>query len=126
MKEFTFYEKDGYISPSLSDLYDVTGESDLEPICWTAPAFQLVEARHKMPLDMPAIFKSIDDVMDFDRMFNDAYCHLNEYESREIVVYITGLTAAALAVVSACRELGITPIFMHYNRADGRYYPQFM
>lgn len=126
MKEFKFYEKDGYISPSLSDVYDVVGENDLEPICWEAPAFQLVEGRHKMPLDMPSIFKSIDNVMDFSGMNTEVFHAIKNYKGREIVVYITGLTAATLAVVSVCRELGITPIFMHYNRADGRYYPQFM
>lgn len=126
MTEFTFYEKDGYISPSLSDVYDVAGDDDLDPIAWEAPAFQLVEGRHKMPLDMPAIFESIDNVMDFDRMENDAWHTLGSCKCRKIVVYITGLTAAALAVTSACKELCITPIFMHYNRADGRYYPQFI
>lgn len=126
MKEFTFFEKDGYISPSLSDIYDIVGEDDLEPICWEAPAFQLIEGRHKMPLDMPAIFKSIDNVMDFGGMELTAIHALSPYEHRLLVVYVTGLTAAALAVVHVCKTLDIMPIFMHYNRADGRYYPQFI
>lgn len=126
MKEFKFYEKDGYISPSLSDVYEVVGEADLEPIAWEAPAFQLVEGRHKMPLDMPAIFKSIPDVMDFGHMDMQAIHSLLPYKHELIVIYVTGLTSAVLAVVSACEKLGITPIFMHYNRADGRYYPQFI
>lgn len=125
MAEFKFFEKDGYISPSLSDVYDVVGEDDLEPICWAAPAFQLVAGRHEMPLDMPAIFKSIPDVIDFESMDVEAFHSLKSCKGRSVVIYVTGLTAAALAVVNTCSVLGIYPIFMHYNRTDGRYYPQF-
>lgn len=126
MTEFTFFEKDGYISPSLSDLYDVAGEDDLDPIAWKVPAFQLVEGRHEMPLDMPAIFKSIDNVMDFEGMSAEAFHSLIDCKGRTVVIYVTGLTAAALAVANICNMLEVYPIFMHYNRDDGRYYPQFI
>ena len=41
----------------------------------------------------------------------------------ELVVYVTGLTPAMLAVVAVCVDRGISLTAMHYN-PEGGYYPQ--
>ena len=41
-----------------------------------------------------------------------------------LMLYVTGLTVALVAVINACKELGITLTLMHYDRATEGYYPQ--
>lgn len=43
---------------------------------------------------------------------------------RDLVVYVTGLTAATAAVIAACAENGVHLTLMHYNRDSGDYKPQ--
>lgn len=43
---------------------------------------------------------------------------------RELVVYVTGLTAATAAVIAACAENGVHLTLMHYDRDSGDYKPQ--
>lgn len=43
---------------------------------------------------------------------------------RTLVVYVTGLTAAAAAVIKVCALNGVSLTLMHYNRASGEYLPQ--
>lgn len=43
---------------------------------------------------------------------------------RALVVYVTGLTAAAAAVIAACAENGVHLTLMHYDRECGDYLPQ--
>lgn len=42
----------------------------------------------------------------------------------ELILYVTGLTVALVAVVNVCRELNIKLTLMHYDRTSGDYYPQ--
>ena len=44
----------------------------------------------------------------------------------ELVLYVTGLTAATTAVVRACALNGISLTLMHYDRESGDYLPQQM
>lgn len=44
----------------------------------------------------------------------------------ELVLYVTGLTAATTAVVRACALNGISLTLMHYDRDSGEYLPQQM
>lgn len=43
---------------------------------------------------------------------------------RELVVYVTGLTAATAAVIAACAENGVHLTLMHFDRESGDYKPQ--
>ena len=43
---------------------------------------------------------------------------------RELVVYVTGLTAATAAVIAACAENGVHLTLMHFDRDSGDYKPQ--
>lgn len=42
----------------------------------------------------------------------------------ELVVYVTGLTAATAAVIRACAYNAVKLTLMHYNPQSGEYYPQ--
>ena len=41
-----------------------------------------------------------------------------------LTLYVTGLTVALVAVINACRALGIELTLMHYDRESDSYYPQ--
>lgn len=41
-----------------------------------------------------------------------------------LVLYVTGLTVALVAVINACMRVGISITLMHFNRETGDYYPQ--
>lgn len=45
---------------------------------------------------------------------------------RELVVYVTGLTAATAAVIAACAESGVHLTLMHFDRESGNYLPQII
>ena len=47
-------------------------------------------------------------------------------DTTELVVYVTGLTVAMLAVVQVCLEREIPLTAMHYNRETETYYPQYI
>lgn len=42
----------------------------------------------------------------------------------DLVLYVTGLSVALVAVINACIRVGIGLTLMHYNRDTGNYYPQ--
>lgn len=41
-----------------------------------------------------------------------------------LVLYVTGLTVATVAVINVCMGVGIPLTLMHYDRDRGDYYPQ--
>lgn len=43
---------------------------------------------------------------------------------RDLVVYVTGLTAATAAVIAACAESGVHLTLMHYDCEGKKYLPQ--
>ena len=43
---------------------------------------------------------------------------------RDLVVYVTGLTAATAAVIAACAENGVHLTLMHYDCEGKKYLPQ--
>ena len=106
----------------------------------------LVRGRHELPTDT-YIFDEIEDVFDFDGMYETAVVFIQQnigvtkkagrainsasytddevYRGdRELVVYVTGLTAALAAVIAACAAWGVQLTLMHYDRETGDYRPQ--
>lgn len=84
--------------------------------------FGLCEGRHPVPATS-FIFPGEIDPTDFTamtRMANDAI----PADAEHIDLYVTGLTAGVLAVVSVCeaRKIGLTAY--HYDRQTGNYLPQ--
>lgn len=41
-----------------------------------------------------------------------------------LVLYVTGLTVATVAVINVCLHVGISLTLMHFNKETGDYYPQ--
>lgn len=106
----------------------------------------LVAGRHEMPVDL-YVFKEITDLFDFARLHREACDFLREYVgthveygqglnsrdytdveiirgNKSLTVFVTGLTAATAALISACAENGIDLKLMHYDRESGEYKAQ--
>ena len=49
-------------------------------------------------------------------------------QAADVIVnlYITGLTVAVIAAISAAKEAGYTVVCYHYDRNSGNYYPQYI
>lgn len=106
----------------------------------------LVKGRHEMPVSR-YVFEAIADPTDFEVMalvasdfvlqevgiiirvgrplnsadYTDLPCYTG---ARELVVYVTGLTAATAAVIKVCAIYGVHLTLMHYDRTAGGYVPQ--
>lgn len=106
----------------------------------------LCAARHPLPVD-EYIYPEAVNSLDFDSLravavkfvldrvgvesvyaqpingndYTDTACFRGR---RELVVYVTGLTAAMAAVISVCAENGVHLTLMHYDRDSGDYKPQ--
>lgn len=81
----------------------------------------LVEGRHELPVDA-YIYGEIQDVLDFDflqKRANEFISQLSEGDS--LVVYVTGLTAATAAVITACMNRKVHLVLKHYDRETGSY-----
>lgn len=69
-----------------------------------------------------------------DYMPSDLYAQVTELKGRfpcvdmapcfDLVLYVTGLTVATVAVINVCRGLGVSLTLMHYDQSAGDYYPQ--
>lgn len=42
----------------------------------------------------------------------------------DLVLYVTGLSVALVAVINVCMRVGISLTLMHFNKENGDYYPQ--
>lgn len=111
--------------------YDAVWDSDAESLL--SEAYRIVEesnpvtlglcrGRHDLPVDK-YIFEEIVDVNDFDKMYLQAVKAIPANCTR-IDLYMTGLTAAAMAVVRACNHFGIALVCYNYDRDTGKYIPQ--
>lgn len=106
----------------------------------------LVAGRHEMPVS-EYIFDEIKDVLDFSAMrstiskfivervgVETSYgsgINQNDYTAvncfhgkRDLVVYVTGLTAAVAELISMCALNGINLTLMHYDRESESYKAQ--
>lgn len=83
--------------------------------------YALCAARHPIPVDA-ALFPSEVNPLDVDGL-RDAAAAIPA-DCTALTVYVTGLTAAMLAVVSVCAQRGISLTAMHFDRASGDYYAQ--
>ena len=85
----------------------------------------LFKGRHELPVNN-YIFAGEISPVDFKRMDEVAMCWVMQYTNPGDVLflYVTGLTAATVAVIKACKRLGLGLVLMHYDRTSGRYVPQ--
>ena len=106
----------------------------------------LIRGRHDLPVE-EYIFDGIEDVHDYRGIhkgicdFIDTHIGVSvktgtgvtqaSYEDvrvfrgdRELVVYVTGLTAVTAELVAVCIANGISLTLMHYDTESGNYIPQ--
>lgn len=84
--------------------------------------FALCAGRHETPATT-AIFDQIADPTDFDAMLDTCVKKIPT-DADELIIYVTGLTPAMLAVVKVCERRGIDITAMHYDRENKEYKPQ--
>lgn len=84
----------------------------------------LCNGRHTLPEVDGFVFTEIEDPMDFEGLYSKAWDAIPEVENLDL--YVTGLTAATLAVVKVCERRGINLTCWHYNRATDEYVPQMI
>lgn len=84
--------------------------------------FELCKGRHETPAT-ESIFPSTLNPTDTEELFVMANRAIPE-DTTGLVVYVTGLTVAILAVVQVCLERTIPLTAMHYDRETDTYYPQ--
>lgn len=84
--------------------------------------FALCAGRHEMPVG-EAIFEQIANPNDYCWMEKQANSKLED-GIFELHVYVTGLTAAMLAVTNVCIKRNIRLIAHHYNPTTGKYHEQ--
>lgn len=106
----------------------------------------LIAGRHDLPVS-EFIFDEIGNVLDFkaisDHISNfistrvgvgsASGCGVNQRDysdvelfagTRDLVVYVTGLTAVSTALVAVCALNGVDLTLMHFDRNSGEYVPQ--
>lgn len=90
-----------------------------------AVSMALCKGRHEIPEAIDgAIFDSEVNPLKVAELEAEAKHKLGKLGCKVLNLYVTGLTVALVAVLNACRELGITVCLYHYDRETGSYYSQ--
>ena len=108
---------DGAISPAV--IPDVTDARGLEVAAEAAiarAALAHYRAGESQCLPTAKYAQAVEDMGRFPRV--DAAPGFG------LVLYVTGLTVATVAVINVCLHVGISLTLMHFNQANGNYYPQ--
>lgn len=83
----------------------------------------LCDGRHEMPSEVQgSIFNTTLDPLDVEGMERTAEAVLND--TKELVLYVTGLSVALVSVINVCHKKGIKLTLMHFDRSTSDYYPQ--
>lgn len=115
------YEKNSFIG-TYEEVMDADGD-DLEPREIEGTRMSLFE-RHG--LSFPSIFgKAINDPMDFGNLEKKAWESIRDTEGI-LIVYVTGMTPAAVAVINICHLKHKDLILMHYDKQEGLYKAQLV
>lgn len=86
--------------------------------------YELCKGRHETPATA-AIFPGELNPLDVQGMYTEADAAIPA-DCTELVLYVTGLSVALLAVVHVANDRGITLRAMHFDRESGQYYPQYV
>lgn len=86
----------------------------------------LFEGRHPHPETdgLSPVFSGNINPMDFGELDKQAEAFFSANEADEYVIYVTGLTAATVAVIKAAVAHQVTLTLMHYDSSNGDYKPQ--
>jgi uncharacterized radical SAM superfamily protein len=112
----------------------------------------LVNNRHELPVTS-YIFDNIKDITETEKLEKIAYTgivkaikeaeythieviYTDEYgideyvtvldDNIKVIIYVTGLTVALIAVLNVCRKLNYSIELMHYNRETDDYFSQYV
>lgn len=89
----------------------------------TEASMALCEGRHEIPEAVDgSIFGNELDPLAVEEMEVEAFRKLEGLKNLNL--YVTGLTVALVAVLNACRTLGIKVTLYHFDRTSGAYYSQ--
>ena len=84
---------------------------------------ELCKGRHEIPSAKDgAIFETTLDPLAVNEMEITAREKVRGLE--ELILYVTGLSVALVAVINACKEESVKLTLMHYDRDSGMYYSQ--
>lgn len=101
------------------------GYWDCEPVKFDADVYGLVRGRHAMPVS-EYVFDEIEDMFNFSKLEVVAFDSLVK-TSDTLVLYVTGLTVATVAVLNMAKKLGYKDVVLkHYNRDNGLYESQWV
>ena len=87
----------------------------------------LVNGRHSMPVEEYVFGGEIKDPPNFTEMasiIDDRFQELEIQEGDEVHVYVTGLTAATVEVINACKKHNVTLYLYHFDRDTNDYKKQ--
>lgn len=87
----------------------------------TKRIFGLVKGRHPLPVE-DYIFEKIEDVLDFETLEKEATEKVAGVS--HVDLYVTGLTAATVAVITAVKKAGGEISLFHFDRDSGEYVRQ--
>lgn len=85
--------------------------------------FNLFNGRHAMPLQCKSIFGHEVNPLDFETLERQAWGALKGVKI-PVVIYLTGLASAVVAVTSVASRLRLDVTMMHHDRCSGKYFPQ--
>ena len=89
-------------------------------------SMELCKGRHDIPAaEDGAIFpQNVNPINTgcLERMAEASLCKGKHTD--ELILYVTGLSVALVAVINVCRRHKIKLILMHYDRESGNYYSQ--
>lgn len=108
---------DGAIFPAtIGDVTDVRGLEVAAEAAIARAALARYRAGESQYLPTAKYAQAVEDMGRFPRV--------DVAPTFGLVIYVTGLTVALVAVINACLRVGISVTLMHFNRETGDYYPQ--
>lgn len=87
----------------------------------------LVNGRHSMPVEDYIFEGEIKDPLNFTEMatvIENRFKELQIQSEDEVSLFVTGLTAATVEVINACKKHNITLYLYHYDRDTNNYRKQ--
>lgn len=98
---------------------------DCEPVSVEVAEYGLIRGRHNLPVDK-FIYTNIDDVTDFSKLEEVAIKSITR-DADILVIYVTGLTSATVAVINVAKIIGYKFIILkHYDNASSNYLSQWV
>lgn len=83
----------------------------------------LCQGRHRFPACLDgAVFSEAVNPLDTEELEERAMFVLQDCSALDL--YVTGLSVALVAVLNVAKKLGIPVVLWHFNRDNGKYYPQ--